>query len=290
MKLKTIFLGIVGLALVGFGSASFYVVNEAEQAIVLQFGNPKNVSRDAGIYYKHFFQDVRKLDKRILNLDVRPEEFITADKKRLLVDSIVRFRITDPLSTYIRVQTEERAGSQLETIVKSSLRDEIGRVDLNGVVSGERASLMRRIASDASQQADGFGVTVVDVQIKRADLPAENSQAVYERMRTEREREAQEARSEGSKEADRIRAEADRDKTIILAEATRDSEILRGEGDSRAVKIFADAYSQDEEFFSFYRTMQAYRDALDKNDTTLILSPDSEFFEYFGSDSGRDRP
>lgn len=275
IKIVVLFLAVF------LGWRSFFVVSEIDQALVLQFGNPKETVRDAGLHYKHFWRSVSYLDKRILNLDVQPQEVIASDQKRLVVDSIARFRIVNPLLTYQTLGTVFRATRQLETLLSSNVRQELGGQSFQTLLSGERANLMHAIRDKVNAEATAWGIEVVDVRILHADLPEANSQAIYARMQTEREREAREARALGQEQAVRIRSEAERERTILIAEARRAAQVLRGEGDGEAVRIFAEAFGRDVDFFDFYRTMEAYRGALNDDDTTLVMSPDSEFFKYF---------
>ena len=233
-----------------------------------------------------FVQNIVTLDKRILAFDAPAEEVIASDQKRLVVDSFLRFRITDPLKFYQSVGNETVARSRLAPILNSGVRKVLGQETFSTVLSGEREELMNQINEAVNAQANKLGITVVDVRIKRADLPEANSQAIFRRMQTEREREAKEFRAQGAEASQRIRSRADREKTVLLAEAERGAEILRGEGDAQAVKIFADAFGRDIEFYSFYRSMQAYREALGADQTSMVLSPDSEFFRYFGDITG----
>lgn len=280
-----IFAKMILILLVMFlGVSSLFTVTETEQALVLQLGEHKKTIREPGLYFKlPFIQNVIFLDKRILNLDVPPQEIIASDQKRLVVDAIARFRIIDPLLTYQTRGTEAGAAQALATLLSSNVREVLGREEFITLLSGERANLMTRIRDGVNDGAKAFGIEIVDVRIRRADLPQANSQAIYTRMNTERQREARETRAEGGELAQRIRAQAERERTILLAEAERDSQILRGEGDSEAVRIFAESFGRDVEFFEFYRSMQAYRKALNDDDTTLVLSPDSEFFKYLDS-------
>lgn len=273
---------IVGALFLGISSV--FTVTEVEQALVLQLGEHKKTVREPGLYFKiPFVQNVIFLDKRILNLDVPSQEIIASDQKRLVVDAIARFKIIDPLLTYQTRGNEANAAQALATLLSSNLREVLGREEFITLLSGERANLMTRIRDGVNLGAATFGIEIVDVRIRRADLPEANSQAIYTRMNTEREREARETRAEGGEQALRIRAEAERERTILLAVAERDSQILRGEGDSEAVRIFAESFGRDIEFFEFYRTMQAYRKALNNDDTTLVLSPNSEFFKFLDS-------
>ncbi|GAB4144909.1 MAG: protease modulator HflC [Sphingomonadales bacterium] len=268
---------------------SLFQVHETQQAIVLEFGNPKRTHSEPGLKVKLPWQNVIFLERRILNLDIEPQEVIASDQKRVVVDAFARFRVVDPLRVYQRVTDENGVRNRLSTLVRSQLREVLARESFALMLSAQRADLMAQIAQGANQAANELGAEVIDVRIKRADLPTANSQAIYQRMQTEREQEAREIRATGQEEALGIRANADRDRTVILAEARRQSEVLRGEGDGEAVRIFAEAFGKDEEFFAFYRSMQAYQAALGQEDTTMILSPDSEFFRFFGGDLGNNR-
>jgi len=263
---------------------SIIIVQEINQAIVLQFGNPKKIITKAGLNFKiPFIQNVVYLDKRILNLDNPPEEVIAADQKRLIVDAIARFKIVDPLKFYISVGNERVARSRLSTIINSRLRSVLGKQQLATLLSTDRVRQMEIIQNDVNEEAKGFGITIVDVRIKRADLPPANSAAIYKRMQTEREREAKEFRAQGAEIAAKITSTADKDVTVILANAKKQSEIMKGEGDGQRNKIFASAFGRDPQFFGFYRAMQAYEKALIGGETSLILSPDSDFFKFFGT-------
>jgi membrane protease subunit HflC len=274
-------------ALVFVGLSSVFTVDQTQQALVLRFGQAINVVRDPGLYFKAPFIDgVVRVDKRILALNLPAEEVIASDQKRLRVDAFARYRITDPLKFYQTLSSVERANSQLATFVNSGLRRVLGESTFQQVVREQREALMNRIRDQVNTQATGLGIEVVDVRIRRADLPEQNSQAVYQRMQTERQREAAEIRAEGSEAAQRIRARADRDVVVLLAEANRDAERVRGEGDGQRNAIFAQAYGQDRDFFAFYRSMQAYETGLTSSDTRLVLSPDSEFFRFFRLPTG----
>jgi membrane protease subunit HflC len=282
MKLpKFLIPAIVLIGVVMFQAA--FVVKEIDQAIVLQFGNPKKIITDAGLKFKlPFIQNVVFIDKRILNLDNAPEEVIAADQKRLIVDAFARFQIVDPLKFYISVGNERVARSRLSTIINSRIRGVLGTQELSTLLSKERAKQMAIIQNDVNEEAKSFGIKIIDVRIKRADLPQANSEAIYKRMQTERQREAKEFRAEGAEIAAKITSTADKDVTVLLANANKQSQIFKGEGDGQRNKIFADAYGKDPEFFGFYRAMQAYETALIGGDTSLILSPDSDFFKFFG--------
>jgi membrane protease subunit HflC len=262
---------------------SLIIVQEINQAIVLQFGDPKKIITKAGLNFKlPFIQNVVYLDKRVLNLDNPPEEVIAADQKRLIVDAIARFKITDPLKFYISVGNERVARSRLSTIINSRIRGVLGTQELATLLSTDRAKQMSIIQNDVNEEAKSFGIEIVDVRIKRADLPPANSDAIYKRMQTERQREAKEFRAQGAEIAAKITSTADKDVTVLLANAKKQSEIMKGEGDGQRNKIFADAFGRDPKFFSFYRAMQAYETALIGGETSLVLSPDSEFFKFFG--------
>ena len=272
---------IIVLGVVLFQSA--FIVQEINQAIVLQFGNPKRIITDAGLKFKlPFIQNVVYLDKRVLNLDNPPEEVIAADQKRLIVDAFARFQIIDPLKFYITVGNEMVARSRLSTVINSRIRGELGTQELATLLSKDRAKQMSIIQNDVNEEAKSFGIKIVDVRIKRADLPQANSDAIFKRMQTERQREAKEFRAEGAEIAAKITSTADKDVTVLLANANKQSQILKGEGDGQRNKIFANAFGKDPEFFSFYRAMQAYETALIGGETSLVLSPDSEFFKFFG--------
>ena len=283
MKAQKILLSIVAVlgALIFF---SVFIVKEVNQAIVLQFGDPKRILVEPGLNFKiPFIQNVVYLDKRILNLDTPPEEVIASDQKRLIVDAFARFKIVDPLKFYISVGNERVARSRLSTIINSRIRNVLGQQELQTLLSKDRTKQMTLIQEGVNTEAKNFGIEIVDVRIKRADLPQANSDAIYRRMQTEREREAKEFRARGAEMAVTITSTADKEVTVILAEAQKKSEIMKGEGDGLRNKIFADAFGRDAEFFAFYRAMQAYETALIGGETSLILSPDSEFFKFFGN-------
>jgi membrane protease subunit HflC len=281
-------LAVIVLAIGVVTFSSLYTVHQTRQALVLQFGEPKRVITVPGMHAKiPFIQEVIYIDRRILAYDAPAEEVIASDQKRLVVDAYLRYRILDPLRFFQTMQTEERGRQRLNTILTSSLRQVLGSVPLATLLTIERSKLMRDATARTDELARDFGITVVDVRVKRADLPEANSQAIYARMKTEREREAREFRAQGAEISQRIRSRADREKTVLIAEAQKRAQITRGEGDGKAVKIFADAFGKDPDFFNFYRTMEAYRESLSGEDTTLVLSPDSEFFSFFRSLSGK---
>ena len=274
---------LAGAAIVMTLSAAF-IVDQREQALVLQFGDPKRVIQEPGLNFKiPFIQQTVRFDKRLLDFDNAPEEVIASDQKRLVVDAFARYHITDPLKFYQTVGTEMALRPRLGSVLNSTLRQVLGTVPLQQVVSEKRGALMLEIRDIVRTEAARFGIRVEEVRIKRAALPAQNSEAIYRRMQTERQQEAAELRAKGAEEAQKIRAEANRQKVVIVAEAERDSQILRGDGEGQMNRIFAEAFGRDPEFFSFYRSMQAYEAALGTDDTTMVLSPDSDFFRYFGS-------
>ncbi|SHM20890.1 protease modulator HflC [Roseibium suaedae] len=275
---------VILLAIVAVAAyACMFIVNPTQQALVLTFGRIDKVVQEPGLNFKlpSPFQNVVYLDKRILDLNMPPLEAIAADKKRLVVDAFARYKISNPVLFYQRVQNVRVANQRLSTFLQSSLRSELGRTSFSAVVRDNRSGVMENIRRDVSASASELGIEVVDVKIRRADLPEANSQAIFGRMQTERQREATELRAQGEEQARRIRSRADRDAAVLVAEAKRDAEIVRGEGDAQRNKIFAEAFNQDPDFFAFYRSMQAYEAGLKQGDTNLVLSPDSSFFRYF---------
>jgi len=283
MDLKKIFVPII-IALGVIAYLSIFVVKEVNQAIVLQFGDPKRIISQPGLNFKiPVIQNVVFLDKRILNLDTPPEEVIASDQKRLIVDAYARFKIVDPLKFYISVGNERVARSRLSTIINSRIRSVLGKQRLSVLLSEDRIKQMSLIQDGVNTEAENFGIIIVDVRIKRADLPQANSEAIFQRMKTERQREAKEFRARGAEMAVTITSTADKEVAVILANANKTSEIMKGEGDGTRNRIFAEAFGKDPNFFSFYRAMQAYEKALIGGDTSLILSPDSDFFKFFGN-------
>ena len=283
MKINKLLLPILVIA--GFAVyLSLFTVKEINQAIVLQFGDPKKIISKPGLQVKiPFIQNVVFIDRRILSLDPPPEEVIASDQKRLIVDAYARFKIVDPLKFYVSVGDERVARSRLATIINSRLRGVLGKQSLATLLSEDRSKQMDIIQNDVNAEAEKFGIKIIDVRIKRADLPQANSEAIYKRMQTEREREAKEFRAKGAEMAVTITSTADKEVTVLLANAKKQSEIMKGEGDGQRNKIFAQAFGKDPEFFAFYRAMQAYEKALIGGDTSLILSPDSDFFKFFGN-------
>ncbi|MBX3521055.1 MAG: protease modulator HflC [Xanthobacteraceae bacterium] len=278
---------IIALAAIAVYSSIFFV-HQTQQALVLRFGEPRRIILEPGLQYKAPLIDtVILIDKRILDLDNPPQEVIASDQKRIVVDAFARYRIIDPLKFYQSVATVEGANSRLLPVLNSSMRSVLGESTFIEVVRDDRADLMSRIKDGMNVQAkNNFGIEVVDVRLRRADLPDANSQAIYQRMQTERQREAAEIRAQGNQASQAIRAKADRDVTVIIAEATSKGEQLRGEGDGTRNKIFADAYGKDPDFFAFYRSMQAYEQGLQKDGTRMLLTPDSDFFRFFQNPSG----
>jgi membrane protease subunit HflC len=269
---------------------SIYIVQQTQHALVLRFGAVRTVVSEPGLYFKlPFFENVLTFDKRILDLDLPAQEVIASDQKRLVVDSFTRYRINDPLRFYQTLNNVFGANSQLSTIVNSTVRTVLAEASFSAVVRTDRQNLMNRIRDEVNKVAQTFGITVVDVRIRRADLPEQNSQAVFQRMQTERQREAADIRAQGSQLAQSIRARADRDVTVLLAEANRTAEETRGAGDAERNRIYAEAYSRDRDFFSFYRSMQAYEAGLRAGDTRLVLNPNSDFFRFFNDSRGRIR-
>jgi membrane protease subunit HflC len=279
---------ILLLIIVGYGS--LFTVHQTKQAIVIQLGNPVRVVSDPGLHLKYpLINSVIYVDKRILDLESPPQEVIASDQKRLVVDAFARYRIEDPLKFYQTVSTIEGARSRLSTLLISALRRVLGEATFIQLVRDERPQLTARMREQLDREAAAFGIVVVDVRIRRADLPEQNSQAVYQRMQTERQRIAAEARAQGSQRSQETRAKADRDVTVLIAESQSKAEQTRGEGDAKRNQIFAEAYGRDPGFFAFYRSMQAYETGLRSNDTRMLLRPDSEFFRYFVDPSGKPR-
>lgn len=278
------FIGGIALliVLVVFMSATF-VVQQTEQALVFRFGSiARPPIEKPGIYFKvPFIENVVTIDKRILDLELPQQEVIAADQKRLVVDAFTRYRITDPLRFFQSVNSVAGANLRLTSIVNSAVRTILAEASLTAVVRTDRSGLMQRIRDDVNRQAQGLGINVVDVRLRRADLPEQNSQAVFQRMQTERQREAADIRAQGSQLSQTIKAKADRDVVVLRAEATRTSEQVRGEGDAQKNSILAEAYGRDPDFFGFYRSMQAYENAFKASDTRMLLSPGSDFLRYF---------
>ncbi len=273
----------VVLVVAGFAlTNALFIVDQTEQALVLQFGEPRRVIRTPGLWAKRpFLEDVKRYDNRLLDFEPPPEEVIVSDQKRLVVDTYTRYRITDSLLFYQTVNTEVAVRARLSAMVNGSLRRVLGNVTLSALLSHERPAIMGQIRDEVAEQGKSFGIQVVDVRIRRADLPEENSQAIFARMVSERQQQAAQYRGEGAEAAQTVRANADRERTIIVAEAQRSAQRVRGDGDAESIRVYADAFGQDKEFFAFYRSMQAYRDALNGRSTSFVLTPGSGFFRFF---------
>jgi len=283
-------LGVLVL-IAGFVAYSMlFVVPQVQQAIVLQFGAPMQALKDPGLKVKMPWQNVVYYDKRVLDLDPPKQQVILSDQKRLDVDSYARFKIVDPLLFFQTVKDEMGARSRLSPIINSALRRVLGNETLLSILSDQRISIMASIRQQANDGARPLGMELVEVRIRRADYPEETSLNIYNRMKSEREREAKEFRAQGPEEAQKIRADADKQRVVIVAEAKKQSEILRGQGDAEAIRIYAKAFGKDPEFFAFYRSMQAYRKAMTGGDTTMVLSPDSDFFKFFKNIEGAPAP
>ena len=280
MRRWAMLLGVIAAAALLVAANSLFTVDQTESALILQLGKPVRVERNPGLHTKRpFLQQVLRFDNRILEYDAAAKGVITKDKKNLVVDNYAKWRIRDPLLFYQTMRTEIGAQARLDDIIYSNLRAELGKFTLSQVVSESRAKIMETVTKDTNRMALSYGVEVVDVRIKRADLPPENEKHVYDRMKAEREQEAKRYRSEGEEAAIKIRAEADKERTILLAEAKRKAQEIRGQGDAAATRIYAEAYRQDPDFFEFLRTMEAYGKALDDR-TTVVLTPESDFFRY----------
>ena len=280
---KKFFIGIVIIAIIIFFNALF-IVRQTQQTLILQFGDPIRIIQKPGLNIKiPLIQTAIYYDVRILEFDAEVEEVILSDQKRLLVDAFIRYKIVDPLKFYQAVGNENGFKARVTGLLSGSLRRVMGGDPLEVVLSQDRTSLMEKIQEGINLEAVNFGVSIVDVRIKRADLPKANSEAIFGRMRAEREKEARQFRAEGAEESQKIKAKAEKDKVVIVAEAKKKSQIIKGLGDEQAVRIYANAFNKDKEFFAFYRSMEAYKQAFQEgeDDPTLILSPDSDFFKYF---------
>lgn len=270
----------VTIGLFVLGASPLFVVDVTQNAIVVQLGAPVKNITEPGLYAKvPFIQEVTYFDKRLLDYDSDPQDVITQDKKTLLLDNFAKWRITDPLKVYQNFQSQRGALQRLHDIIYSELRVELGRHDLLEIVATGRADLMKIVTQRANEKASAYGIEIQDVRIKRADLPEQNEKAVFARMQAERERQAKQYRAEGAEEAQKIRSDAEKDREIILAQAYKEAEELRGAGDAKAFKVYADAYRQDPKFFEFTRSMEAYKKTF-KDKSTVVMSPDSEFFRY----------
>jgi len=285
--MRAFFTGLLLIAAAAGAGAVFFsafIVDQTHKALVLQFGKFEKQIDEPGLYWRMpFVQTVVQFDRRILDLETEEQEVIASDQKRLVVDAFARYRILDPLKFYQAFKTEDGARPRLTAILDSTIRNVLGRAAFMDVVRNKREALMKETIGLVNDEMHNFGVEIVDVRIRRADLPEANSQAIYKRMRAEREREATELRAQGKEEALRITSTADKDVTVLRANANRDSERIRGDGDEERNRIYAEAFSKDKDFFAFYRTMQAYEEALKGTHTRIVLSPTSEFFRYFNA-------
>ncbi len=268
--------------------SSIFIVNQTDQALQVRLGDPIRVITEPGLNFKAPFIDtIITIDKRILDLENPAQEVIASDQKRLVVDAFARYRIKDALRFYQSIGSIQAANIQLTTLLNASLRRVLGEVTFITVVRDDRDALMTKIRDQLDKESATYGISVIDVRIRRADLPEQNSQAVYQRMQTERQREAAEFRAQGGQKAQEIRSKADREATVIVAEANSKAEQIRGEGDGERNRLFAEAYGKDADFFAFYRSMTAYENSLKNNDTRFLLRPDSEFFKYFANPAGK---
>ena len=287
MNIKNISVGVAALLIFTIMSALF-TVNQTQQALVLQFGEPKRIIQDPGLAIKMpFIQDVQYYEKRVLSLIPQDaEEVILADQKRILVDAFARFRIANPLLFYQTVRNEFGARARLESIIDSSVRRVLGSETLASILTGKRNNINNNIRDEVEQSVTSLGIEIIDVRLRRADYPASTSQNIFNRMKSEREREAKEFRATGEEEAQKIRADAEKTRTVIVAEAAREAQENRGRGDSEAIDIYAESFGQDPEFFSFYRSMEAYQKSIGESQTSMVLAPDSEFFKFFKNKLG----
>jgi membrane protease subunit HflC len=286
---RLVTLAVAALLLAGV-SGSLFTVNQTQQALVLQFGEPKRTIQEPGLAFKlPFIQDVTYYEKRVLSLIPQDaEEVILSDQKRLQVDAYARYQIEDPLLFYQTVRNELGARGRLEAIIDSSVRRALGRETLASILTGQRNDITRSIGEEVNASVSSLGIKIIDVRLRRADYPAATSQNIFNRMKSEREREAKEFRATGEEEAQKIRADAEKTRTVIISEAQREAQETRGAGDGKAIEIYADSFGQDADFFAFYRSMEAYRQSMNNNDTSLVLSPDSSFFRFFKDKNGTD--
>jgi membrane protease subunit HflC len=286
---RLVTLAVAALLLAGV-SGSLFTVNQTQQALVLQFGEPKRTIQEPGLAFKlPFIQDVTYYEKRVLSLIPQDaEEVILSDQKRLQVDAYARYQIEDPLLFYQTVRNELGARGRLEAIIDSSVRRALGRETLASILTGQRNDITRSIGEEVNASVSSLGIKIIDVRLRRADYPAATSQNIFNRMKSEREREAKEFRATGEEEAQKIRADAEKTRTVIISEAQREAQETRGAGDGKAIEIYADSFGQDADFFAFYRSMEAYRESMNNNDTSLVLSPDSSFFRFFKDKNGTD--
>ena len=280
-------IALIGLIVIGLYGALF-TVNQTQQALVLQFGEPKRTIQEPGLAFKMpFIQDVVYYEKRVLSLIPQDaEEVILSDQKRLQVDAYARYQISDPLLFYQTVRNELGARGRLEAIIDSSVRRVLGRETLASILTGQRNDITRSIGDEVNASVESLGIKIIEVRLRRADYPEATSQNIFNRMKAEREREAKEFRATGEEEAQKIRADAEKTRTVIISEAQRTAQETRGAGDAEAIRIYADSFGQDAEFFSFYRSMEAYRKAMGKDGTSMVLSPSSSFFRFFKDKNG----
>jgi len=284
-------IGLILLGIVGFGLyGALFTVNQTQQALVLQFGEPKRTIQEPGLAFKMpFIQDVVYYEKRVLSLIPQDaEEVILSDQKRLQVDAYARYKIQDPLLFYQTVRNELGARGRLEAIIDSSVRRALGRETLGSILTGQRNDITRSIGDEVNASVASLGIEIIDVRLRRADYPEATSQNIFNRMKSEREREAKEFRATGEEEAQKIRADAEKTRTVILSEAQRTAQETRGTGDAEAIRIYAESFGQDKEFFSFYRSMEAYRKSMGKEGTSMVLSPSSSFFRFFKDKHGEE--
>jgi len=285
---RNILIGVGGLILFGIFS-SFFTVNQTQQALVLQFGEPKRIIQEPGLAFKlPFIQDAIFYESRVLSLIPQDaEEVILADQKRIQIDAYARYRIEDPLLFFQTVRNELGARARLESIIDSSVRRVLGSETLASILTGERENINGSIRDEVNASVESLGIEIIDVRLRRADYPESTSQNIFNRMKSEREREAKEFRATGDEEAQKIRADAEKTRTVIVAEAKREAQEVRGQGDSNAIRIYAESFGQDPEFFSFYRSMVAYRKSIGESGTSMVLSPNSSFFRYFKDKGGK---
>lgn len=291
MAIHPALVGLAGLVVAG-AATSIFVVDQTKQAIVTQFGKPQRVVVQPGLNFKapFFFESVIHLDRRILDLETASEEVITSDQKRLVVDAFTRYKIDNPLQFFQATSGSVLAGEdRLKTLLTSALRRVLGAATFQTVVRDDRAGLVAKVKEQLNREATALGISVVDVRIRRADLPEQNSQAIYQRMQTERQREAAEYRAQGVEASERIKARADRDVVVLKADADRQARETLGAGDAERTRLLADAYGRDTEFFAFWRSMQAYETGLRAGETKMVISPDSDFFRYLNDPKGRIR-
>jgi membrane protease subunit HflC len=279
---KKLLIALTAATIIFFSAV--FTLNQTQQALILQFGEPVRTVSTPGIKFKiPLLQNAVFFDKRIIDLTLQEQEVIALDQKRLIINAFAKYRITDPLKFYTTVNNNFGLASKLSGILDSSLRQVVGEVTLSQLLTEDRVNVMKKIKDEVSESSEIFGIEIVDVRIMRADLPQENSRAIFARMQTEREKEAREIRANGAEISDKIRATAEKERTILLANAKKDSDIIRGNGEAKATQIYASAFNRDPEFFDFYRSMQAYKKGLSPDNTKMVLSTDDDFFKYFNN-------